>query len=125
MFSLVSGTIGITAALIIIVLIRRDHLHVRFGLWWIAVALAFVVLGFFPQIFDRVAAALGVANGPILALTVGLTVFVIKVLTQDIARSRNEARIIRLVQRVAMLESEIDQLQGSHSQQSEPPRPAD
>ncbi len=110
MFSLVSGIIGIVAALTIIVLIRRDHLHVRYGLWWIAVAAAFVVLGFFPQTIDWLAPKLGVSYGPVLALTLGLTIFVIKVLTSDIARSRNEARIVRLVQRVAMLEAELQAL---------------
>ncbi len=113
MFSLVSGVIGIIAALTIIFLIRRDHLHVRYGLWWIGVAIAFVILGFFPQIIDRLAASLGVAYGPVLALTLGLTVFVIKVLTLDIARSRNETRIIRLVQRIAMLEAEMQRLAAS------------
>ena len=110
MLSLVTGAIGVIAALIIIILIRRDHLHVRYGLWWIAVAVAFIVLGFYPQFFDRLADLLGVAYGPVLALTLGLTVFVIKILTLDIARSRDEAKIVRLIQRVAMLEAEVMKL---------------
>jgi hypothetical protein len=104
---MVSGVIGIVAALTIILLIRRDHLHVRFGLFWIAVAAAFVVLGFFPTLIDWLAPRLGVASGPLLALTLGLTIFVLKLLTVDIARSKNEARIIRLIQRIGMLESEV------------------
>ena len=110
MLSLVTGAIGILAALIIVVLVRRDHLHVRFGLWWIAVAGAFVILGVQPQLIDWVANRLGVAYAPTLALTLGLTVFVIKLLTIDIARSRNETRIVRLVQRIAMLEAEVRRL---------------
>ncbi|KAA9133367.1 DUF2304 domain-containing protein [Marinihelvus fidelis] len=110
MFSWVSGAIGLAAAISIILLIRRDHLHVRFGIWWITVAAVFVVLGFYPGAVDRLASFLGIASGPVLALTIGLTVFVIKILTIDIASSRNETRIVRLVQRVAMLESEIDRL---------------
>jgi hypothetical protein len=35
---------------------------------------------------------------------------VIKLLTVDIARSRTETRIVRLVQRISMLESELDKL---------------
>jgi hypothetical protein len=111
MFATVSGLIGIAAALTIIVLIRRDHLHVRYGLWWLVVAAAFVVLGFFPGIIDWLAPKVGVTYGPVLALTLGLTIFVIKVLTLDIARSRDEARTVRLVQRIAMLESEVRQLE--------------
>ncbi len=110
MVSTVTSVIGFIAALTIIVLIRRDHLHVRYGLWWIAVAGAFILFGFYPEIIDWLAARLGVAYGPTLALTLGLTVFVIKILTIDIARSRNETRIVRLIQRIAMLESEVDTL---------------
>lgn len=110
MISLVSGVIGIAAAIAIFLLIRKDHLRVRFGLWWIMVALAFMFLGLFPTLFDALAAMLGIASGPILALTIGLSLLMIKVLTQDIARSNNEARIIRLVQRIAILEADLEQL---------------
>ncbi len=110
MLSWVTGAIGLAAAITIIVLIRKDHLHVRYGIWWIAVAAVFVVVGLYPGIVDHLAARLGIAYGPVLALTVGLTVFVIKILTIDIARSRDETRIVRLVQRIAILESEVDQL---------------
>ena len=116
MVSTVTSVIGFIAALTIIVLIRRDHLHVRYGLWWIAVAAAFILFGFYPQIIDWLAARLGVAYGPTLALTLGLTVFVIKILTIDIARSRNETRIVRLIQRIAMLESEVDSLRSQLKQ---------
>lgn len=130
MLSMVSGVIGIVAALTIVLLIRRDHLHVRFGLFWIVVAAAFVVLGFFPTIIDWLASKIGVASGPIFALTLGLTIFVIKLLTVDIARSKNEARIIRLVQRIGMLESEVRALRERNPPPSEtgpkdPPAPGD
>lgn len=111
MVSLVTGSIGLIAAFTIVMLIRRDHLHARFGLWWLAVALAFVVLGIYPRGIDRLAAALGIANGPDLALTLAVTALVVKILVMDIARSRNEARIERLVQRTAMLEAELHRLQ--------------
>lgn len=129
MLSLVTGVIGIVAALTIIMLIRRDHLHVRYGLWWIAVAAAFVVLGVFPQANDWLASRLGIAYPPVLALTLGLTVFVIKILTIDIARSRNETRIVRLIQRIAMLESEVqtlrDQREDGPDSATEQPRATD
>jgi hypothetical protein len=110
MVSLVSGTIGLIAAVTIVILIRRDHLHVRFGLWWMAVAMALVLLGIYPRAFDQLALLLGVAYGPVLALTLGLTILIIKILTMDIARSHTQARIVRLVQRLAILESELARL---------------
>lgn len=108
MVSLVTGSIGLIAAITIVWLIRRDHLHVRYGLWWLAVAMAFVVLGIYPRGMDRLATALGIANGPDLALTLAVTALVVKILVMDIARSRNETRIERLVQRTAMLEADLE-----------------
>ena len=100
---------------LIVYLIRRDHLNVRYGIWWIGVAVAFIVLGFYPRFFDWLAAQLGMAYGPVLALTLGLTVFAIKLLTLDIARSRSETKIVRLVQRISMLEAQIEEHAASRS----------
>jgi hypothetical protein len=108
MVSLITGIIGIATALVIVVMIRRDHLHARYGMWWMAAAFAFALLGFFPAIFDRIAAYLGIAYPPVLALALGLIVLVIKILVMDLERSRNAIKLNRLVQRIALLESELD-----------------
>ena len=111
MVSLVTGIIGIATAMTIVFLIRKDHLHVRYGLWWMATAAAFALLGLFPRIVDYVAIKLGIAYPPVLALTVGLTVLVLKILLMDIERSRNAIRMQRLVQRIALLEADLRDLQ--------------
>lgn len=130
MVSLITGIIGIATALVIVVMIRRDHLHVRYGLWWMAAALAFALLGFFPALFDRIAGNLGIAYPPVLALALGLIVLVIKILVMDLERSRNAIKLNRLVQRIALLESELREAQGRpakpdhtepESEQQDPP----
>jgi len=107
MVSLITGTIGIATAITILILIRRDHLHVRYGLWWVAAAVVFALLGLFPVLFDNIAHRLGVAYPPVLALTLAATILVIKILVMDIERSRNAIRLQRLVQRLALLEAEL------------------
>jgi hypothetical protein len=102
-----SGIIGIATAITIIVLIRRDHLHVKYGMWWFAAAVGFALIGLFPGIVDFIGVALGIAYPPILALLVGLTLLVIKILVMDIERSRNQIKLQRLVQRIALLEAEL------------------
>jgi len=111
LIALVTGTIGIATAITIMMLIRRDHLHVRYGLWWVAAAVVFALLGFFPAIFDNIARYLGIAYSPILALTLGATILVIKILVMDIERSRNAIKLQRLVQRIALLESDLCELE--------------
>jgi len=112
MVAIITGIIGIAAAITILILIRRDHLNVRFGLWWMAVAIAFALLGLFPAFFDNIAKYLGVAYPPVLALTIGMVVLVIKILLMDIERSRSAIRLQRLTQRIALLESDLREMQG-------------
>ena len=110
MVSLVSGTIGLVVAAIIILLIRRDKLHVNHGVGWMIVAFSFAFLGLYPGIIDRLAVLLGISYPPVLALTLCIAVLVIKILLMDIERSRIEMRNQRLVQRIGMLETDIKKL---------------
>jgi len=114
--SLVTGIIGIATAMTIVFLIRKDHLHVRYGLWWMGAAVVFAFLGLFPTIVDYVASKLGIAYPPVLALTVGLVALVLKILVMDIERSRNAIRMHRMVQRIALLEAELRDHQRRHGQ---------
>jgi len=112
MVALITSIIGIIAAIVILILIRRDHLHVRYGLLWVAAAVAFALLGLFPALFDSFAKYMGIANPPILALTIGVVVLVLKILVMDLERSRNAIRMHRLVQRIGLLESDLREMQG-------------
>ena len=110
MLPIVTGTIGLAVAVFIIWLVRRDQLHVRHGLLWIVVAFSFAVFGVFPGIIDNLAKLTGVSYPPILGITVAIAILVIKILLMDLERSRLEMRNQRLIQRVAMLEANIDTL---------------
>ena len=112
MVAIVTSIIGIITAIIILILIRRDHLHVRYGLLWVAAAIAFALLGLFPALFDNFAKFMGIARPPILALTIAVVVLVLKILVMDLERSRNVIRMQRLVQRIGLLESDLREMQG-------------
>jgi hypothetical protein len=75
------------------------------------VAVCFAVVGLFPGLIDQIATRLGIAYPPMLAITVAVALLVIKILLMDIERSRSETRNQRLVQRLAILESELRELQ--------------
>ncbi|MEH6582587.1 MAG: DUF2304 domain-containing protein [Halioglobus sp.] len=120
MISLVTGTIGLLVAGLIILLMRKDRLHANHGLGWILVAIGFALLGFSPGIFDNIAKYFGVSYPPMLALTFGVAILVIKILLMDIERSRIEVRNQRLVQRVAMLEADLHEGLKAMNQAAEP-----
>ena len=121
MVAVITSIIGIVTAITIVILIRRDHLHVRYGLWWMTAALVFALLGLFPAIFDSLAKYIGVAYPPILALTIGVVILVLKILVMDIERSRDAIKLQRLVQRVALLEADLREHQ-THEQETESAR---
>jgi len=120
MISLVSGTIGILVGFIIILLIRKDRLHIQHGLGWIMVAVGFALLGFSPSVIDYIGRHLGIAYPPTLALVLGMAMLVIKVLMIDIERTRIEVRNQRLNQRLAMLETELKTLKDAVMKSNSP-----
>jgi hypothetical protein len=105
-YQITSMGIGVGLAAIILLLVRRDHLHGPYAIWWIGAAATVAVLGLFPRLFDRLAVVLGVSYPPILAIVLGFGLLLVKMLTMDLERSRQERLIRRLAQRLAMLEAQ-------------------
>lgn len=109
-YQITSMAIGISVAFVILLLVRRDHLHGPYAVWWIGAAATVAMLGFFPRLFDALAAMLGVGYPPILAVVLGFGLLLIKILTMDLERSRQERLIRRLTQRLAMLEAQAPEI---------------
>ena len=120
MVSLITGAIGLVVAGLIVWLIRKDRLHVNHGFGWIIAAVGFALLGFAPGIVDAIAERLGVGYPPVLGLTLAIVILVVKMLLMDIERSRLEMRNQRLMQRVAMLEAEVERIRSAQQASSRP-----
>ena len=114
----VSACVGLGVSLAILFFIRRDRLLVRHGLGWILVAFVVMVVGLFPGLVDFLASWAGVAYPPSIAMVSGFGALIIKALISDIELSRAEVKMTRLMQRLAILESEISLLQSSDSASS-------
>lgn len=95
---------------LIMVLVRRDRMHGAYAVWWAFVAFAIMLLGLFPRVVDRVGRELGVAYPPMLILVVAVCLLFLKILTMDIERSRQEAQLRRLAQRLSVLERLYEEL---------------
>lgn len=107
-----TAIIGIVIAFVILLLIRRDILHVKRSLWWIGIAALIVVMGFFPITIDKFGILLGVNYPPVLILTLGIGFILIKILSMDLERSRQERMLRRLTQRMAILEGMLNEVNG-------------
>lgn len=107
MVSFLTGIIGVAVAATILLLIRNDKLHAANGLGWFIVAGLFAALGLAPKAFDELARFLGVNYSPALALTLCVALIIIKLLLYDINHSNLRVRHQRLVQRMALIETEL------------------
>jgi len=110
MIAIISAIMGLSAAAVIIQLIRSDRLHVNHGLGWFLVAATLSLLGVAPSLFDFIAAQVGVSYPPALAFSLGFLILIVKLLLNDIDRSRMQIRQQRIIQRLAILESELRRL---------------
>jgi hypothetical protein len=124
---LVSSIIGICLAGAILYLVRRDHLHGSYALWWLVVAGITLILGVFPQLIDALGHFIGIYYPPILPILVGMAFILIRMLQMDVDRSRQERALRRLTQRIAILDQELSQtrqhLAGAGAVIDSPPLP--
>lgn len=106
-----TAVISLLLAGLILFLVRRNHLHGLHAVWWLTAALGVLVLGLFPRLLDHIGVFLGVSYPPILFVVLGVGMLLVKVLTMDLERSRQERMLRRLAQRLALLEMELQECQ--------------
>ena len=106
--------------MLILYLIRRDHLYLMHGLFWVAVAATAAVLGAWPGLIDRLAIWTGVGYPPALLLLLACMVLLLKALHADMVNTRIERDMRRLNQRLAMFEADLEALGHTTSETSKP-----
>lgn len=119
-YELFSGFMGISMAISILWLIRRDHLHVKYSLWWLAVATGVAILGVFPGLLDVAGGLLGVTYPPTLGFLFAFFALFVKVLLADIERSRSRREILRLTQRLVLLEQRLEDIESQRKPGTDP-----
>lgn len=109
--------IGIGLAAGILYLVRRDHIYIRQGFFWIAVAAFSLGLAIWPGLIDSIGLLLGIAYPPALLLLVSIVVLFVKSLLGDIELTKVRRDVRRLNQRIALLEAEhpVEQKQANPS----------
>lgn len=105
---IISSIIGLAIGIMIVWLVRRDHLVSKDGARWLLLAVLIVLYSFFPKVNDAIGLALGISYPPIIPVLLGFGVVLIKMLLSDIERARMRVDIERLVQRMALLERELE-----------------
>ena len=108
-----SAILGVAIAGAILFLVRRDHLHGPYALWWLGVAAATFVLGVFPKVVAWLGRETGIVYAPVLPIIIAVALILLRMLKLDIDRSRQERQMRRLTQKLAILERELERLGGA------------
>ena len=99
-----AALIGVSLAMLILALLRRDHLYLRDAIFWLLTAAVSVLFAVAPGMVDVLGVAAGVAYPPALILAVVCAVLTIKALLSDLALTQLRRDVRRLNQRVAMMD---------------------
>ena len=110
MVTLLASGFGLSLAVITLYLLRKDHLHIGHGIGWGLAIFIFAFLGSAPWIVDGIAASLGVGYPPIIAVMIAFGAITLKLLLMDIARTKMEIRQQRMVQKLAILEGDLREI---------------
>ena len=97
---------GFALAGAILYLVRRDHLYIRQGLFWIAAAVVSLGFAIWPSAIDSLGSHLGIAYPPTLLFLAAILVLVVKALFADISLTQLRRDLRRLNQRIALIEAE-------------------
>ncbi len=97
--------IAVGLAIGILYLVRRDHLYIRQGVFWIGVAAVSLLFGAWPYLIDRLSGLLGISYAPTLLFLAAIIVLIMKALLGDIAMTKLRRDLRRLNQRIALLET--------------------
>jgi hypothetical protein len=97
---------GVALAGAILYLVRRDHLYIRQGLFWIAAAVVSLGFAIWPSAIDSLGGLLGIAYPPTLLFLTAILVLVVKALFADISVTQLRRDLRRLNQRIALIEAE-------------------
>ncbi len=108
-----SLVVGFSLAGTILYLVRRDHLHGPYALGWLLLAAMVIVVAIVPASIDWVGRAVGIYYPPILLCLLAIAALLIKSLVSDLERSRQERKIRRLSQKLAIIERELADLRES------------
>lgn len=106
---IICTVIGVLVAAFVIFLVRHNQIKSLDGVRWFSVVLVATLLGSFPVINDAIGETLGIGYPPIIPALLGLGVILFKLLINDTSRVSSRVEIERLIQRVSILEAELEQ----------------
>jgi len=109
---LVMVVLGLAIGLVVLYLVRARRLKEEFSLLWLSAAVLLILAPLASDLFDALAALLGVDYSPNLIFALAFIVVLLLLLQFSVALSRFSEQIKKLTQAVALLSRRIEELEG-------------
>lgn len=101
---------GVLVALTVIVnMIRRKRLELRYALAWLLVGVSVLILDCFPQLISWISKQMGIASPVNMLFFFGFCFSLVIIFTLTMAMSRMSIRMKQLAQELALYRSEKEQ----------------
>lgn len=104
---IIIAVIIIAALCVIINMIRRKRLELRYALAWLIVGLGVLVLDCFPQLINWLAKQIGIASPVNMLFFFGFCFSLVIIFVLTMAVSRTSIRIKQLTQEIALYEKKM------------------
>ena len=96
---------------ILIWLLRKNRLELRYALLWFFCGVIMLVLAIFPRLLDRFAQFAGIYSSVNALFAVALFFALMLILSLTSIVSREKQEIVRLIQELAVLENRVEKLE--------------
>ncbi len=93
----------------VFLLVRKNLIYLSYVLFWLALCITVLILGFFPNFNIYLAQRLGIHYYPILPIILAILVIFWKLLKQDIELSDKEKKIKRMIQEIAIIKHDFNE----------------
>ncbi len=113
-----AAVLAIGLVVLVLWLIRRDRLPISHSIWWLSISILIAVFGLLPELLNTLARTVGVDYPPSLLFILGILTLFFKVLIEDLEISTTRRRLLRLAQRTAILEQELNALKEKNEHQN-------
>ena len=92
----------------VILLVRKNKLDEKYSILWIIFSILILVLALNKNILEKISNLLGIYYAPATLFLVGFLFFIIFIIHLSIVITNQNKAIVRLVQKVAILEEKIN-----------------
>ena len=102
---------SIVFMIFIIVLVRNNKLEEKYSLLWLIFGIGIIVLSIFPNIIDKLANFFNIVYPPSLIFVFAFIVLAIYIIHLSTIASKQNKRVIKLSQEIAIIYEKIDRLE--------------